>query len=685
MDNQDNDFFQLSDYIEGLIKNEKAKTNSAEASSSSDFKWQWHELKWWKIWEQRPKCLPINKLRLSLLWIGCLIISLVVANFSTEYSPVNSIASWVFIFVISLPLFAPVFLFLRGLKSIWQLSNLNVVWNNFWETNKNPQPTLKADYGQLVEILGEIKKTDNSFDEIYSFFDTLNQVKNNNDIVKLLPNEISIYNRLQIIGKPKNPPKWLVGLNFLYLLFIGCVIWIWYVLLNWLLNIQRGEFRKVNGLFKKVNGLFSCVLIVISLWIIFPIQAEISWIDVKKGIESEVGISTPDKANEYFKRYQYKPDVCDILIDGDESKYNECLKFIPTPTSDNQEFDSNRQSFFENSLKRINLIAADLSHPTVKISWQPIKLKYELIKDNIVKVFKDKYSEKPYLSLLKKLDSNKVFQDSINKKALEVYTKKLNDGKYKRYDVAKDDLISGYLQNDILKIDSDSYQDQVKLAKAIYRYQFNDKNLFVNGLVSEDRSPETFQLIKLEIRRKLNEAIRENSTYKEEFPSFKSKALKRFDDSSLGKISIKDGQEDDVQVLDSTKAALEFIVKYWSEQYTCSSVNALLVQASLFDELNSVTLKYDLKKNDDLTNKEYSNRKSNLFQDAVDNNNNNRENLISAIFDYQIGYFDDKKQQYYGWDGIITPGGGSFNNIKTNVGKRLENVSSKLGCQKRGR
>ena len=670
--NQANDFFELSDYIGGLIKNEGDESTSAEALSSSDFKWQWHECNWWKIWEQRPKGLFVKKPKklrlLSLVWIFWLIISLVVANFSTEYSPVNFFASWSFILVVSLPLLVPVILFLRGLKSIWQLSNLNVVWKNFWETNKNPQPTLKADYGQLVEILDEIKKTDSNFDEIYSFFNTLNQVKNNNAIVKLLPNEISIYDRLQIIGEPKNFPKWLVGLNFVYLLFIGCVIWIWYVLLNWLLNIQRGKD-------KKVNGFFSCVLIVISLWIIFPIQPEISWIDVRNGIETE----------EYFKRYQYKPNVCDILMGGDESKYNECFKFLPTPTSDNSEFDLSRQSFFVNSLKRLNLIVVNLSHPTVKIRWKPIKLKYELIKDNIVKIFKDKYSENPYPSLLKKLDSDNVFQDSANKKSLEVYTKKLSDGKYRRYNVAKDDLISGYLQNDILKIDSDSYLDQVKLAKAIYRYQFNDKNLFVNGLASENQSPETFEFIKLEIRRKLNEAIRENSTYKQEFPNFKSTAMNRFDDSSLGTVSIKDDQGKDIEVINSTKAALEFIVKYWGEQYTCSSANALPVQASLFDELNSVTPEYDLKRNDDLTNKDDLNKKSNLFQDAIDNKNNKREELISAIFDYQIVSFDDKQKQYFGWDGIINPNGATFKNIKTNVGKRLENVSSKLGCQKRGR
>ena len=401
------------------------------------------------------------------------------------------------------------------------------------------------------------------------------------------------------------------------------------------------------------------------------------------------------ESDKFFRRYQPKPDRCDIILANSEQTYLGCTI-----------------GFTEKGDKSTKFKIASALINQGFVSWgldlfgsEKFKIDYNITTEKVTNSFMQKYQETPYPSLIAKLEKDDYFNDNLSEPAPELtkaYFDDLNQGKYKYYGLVSDDKIA----NHIYTILDNKYRNKKELVNAIYRYQVKDINLFVDGKIPKgavfEKNPTTqknelktpadatYESIKLKLRRNLNQDLREKfasvEILKKEFEALKKKAEERFTINA----NSKKGETPDIN---TTKSALNKMVDIFQpkdakDSYTCKNKpNQAEIEEGIVAELTSASPE---QKNDN----KIDLRKVIDDGDNILAQNQDKNRLIDAIFDYQVGSVNtikvnrqgfpttaseqggEDKEVLSGWDGIINLDGGLFNKI-------MENVSKQLGCQKK--
>jgi hypothetical protein len=403
------------------------------------------------------------------------------------------------------------------------------------------------------------------------------------------------------------------------------------------------------------------------------------------------------ESDKFFKRYQPKPDRCDIILANSELTYLGCNTNFTEKGDDST---------------KIKIASALVDQGFV--SWgidlfgdRRFKIDYNITTETVTNPFKKIYLETPYPSLMDKLTKNDYFNSKSSEPETELsiaYFEDLNQGKYKYYGLVSGDRISKHIYT-ILNVEDKKYRNKRELVNAIYRYQVKDINLFIDGKIPKgavfEKNPtnpkvtiktpadETYESIKLKLRRKLNQDLKDKVNYsdeklRKEFEALKKKAEDAFTTNANPK------QGDD-PTRDTTKSALDKMVDILKNECKESNQGQTLllskIEEGIVAELTSASPKKD---NNSIDLRKAMNRDVSLvIGDSTD-----RTRLIGAIFDYQVGSVrtikvngqglpipiyvqsGEDKEVLLGWDGIINLNGGVF--IKV-----MENVSKQLGCERK--
>jgi hypothetical protein len=405
-----------------------------------------------------------------------------------------------------------------------------------------------------------------------------------------------------------------------------------------------------------------------------------------------------NESEKFFRRYQPKPDRCDIILANSEL-YSGCnINFT--------------QKGDESTKIKIASTLVDQGF----VSWRidlfgdgKFKIDYNITTEKVTNSFKQKYQETPYPSLIDKLGKDDYFNNNSSEQPTKLsiaYFEDLNQGKYKYYDLVSGDKIA----KDIYTVLGVEDYRKKELVNAIYRYQVKDINLFIDGKIPKgtvvEKDPtsqktkvktpadDTYESIKLRLRRNLNQDLREKFTsdenLKKEFEALKKKAEDGFTVYANPK-QVETSETNTTNTTNTTKSALNKIVDTLKKQ--CNPPNQgqapsqSQIEEAIVAELTSASPEQKNDNKIDLT-------KAIDGKDAVVvGKPNDRTRLIAAIFDYQIGSVNiikvnrqvlpisaneqgEDKEVLSGWDGIINLNGGVFNKV-------MENVSKQLGCQKK--
>lgn len=620
--------------------------------------------------------------------------------------------------------------------AFWEIDNIKS-WKTYYSNcdnyiTQNCTTEGSLECTSLVLLLKRLCETDKSINGTYHFFDKLSnngqpklldyQPDPSKDISKWIIDKTYLLNIIQ-----NNTRK--SSLNYTYARILVAISWIFIVIPFpvWLLLVAFGKLakgtirfiRKISNsvFFSKNTPTFSSpnpasrskqpllsqthhlpaskpnrgdrITLNIFKFVLAVLVASlgiVGWITIKEIAINKVVKKLPEidqsftqalnnKSNKFFERYQLtKPNKCDIITaKPEELSYSGC----------NLVFDNKAE---EQTKRKVAIILLDQGF----ISWnlnlfgdEKIKINYNITPEKIIDSFNKKYQETPYPSLIAKLESEKYFDDNKSGTELtEAYTKDLNYGKYKYYDLVTIDKIASHLYV-VLGIEGKKYRDKEELVKAIYRYQVKDNNLFVDGKVpkgavteQDPRDPsktivkapenDTYESIKLKLRRNLNQDLRakidSDRRLKADFEALRKKAEAGFTRNA----NAESGKD---PTANTTQAALKKMVDSLSNQelYDCKQTTEQIREA-IVAELTSASPKQDKTSSINL-------------RDALEiPSSSSRDSLIDAIFDYQVGKLikENEKEVVSGWDGTINPDpdGGVFKNV-------MKNVSKQLGCQKK--
>ena len=409
-----------------------------------------------------------------------------------------------------------------------------------------------------------------------------------------------------------------------------------------------------------------------------------------------------NESDKFFRRYQPKPDRCDIILANSELTYSGC-----------------NTNFTEKGDDSTKIKIASTLVDQGFVSWRidlfgdgKFKIDYNITTETVTNPFKQKYQETPYPSLIAKLEKDDDFNNNSSEQPTKLsiaYFEDLNNGKYKYYGLVSGDKIAKHIYT-VLAVED--YRKK-ELVNAIYRYQVKDVNLFIDGKMpkgavfeknptsqkNELKAPadDTYESIKLRLRRNLNQDLKDkvksDEKVKKEFEDLKKKAEGGFTINA----NTKPGDD---PTKDTTKSALNKMVDSFQPKdpkdpkdakgsYICKKQpNQAEIEEVIVAELTSASPE---EKND---NKIDLKTAINGDPSSVHANPTDRTRLIDAIFDYQIGSVNtikvnrqglpllpneqggEDKEVLAGWDGIINLNGGVFNKV-------MENVSKQLGCQKK--
>jgi hypothetical protein len=332
--------------------------------------------------------------------------------------------------------------------------------------------------------------------------------------------------------------------------------------------------------------------------------------------------------NEEFKRFDPKPEICEILINSNKAQTTTTQSSDNAPISARCKlaFKSLNSADEEDYKKQVAQIMFEQKLWTHD-QWSS-KHSLNIDSKSIFASFESNYKENIYPSLLNELGSDSRLSNQVGY-VLKYIKDNLDKGKYKKYGILND-------------IERDNWnQYPAKLAKIIYEYQFANKNFPVNGLVDQSsRNNESQEFLSLMIRSKMNTIL--NLKVAED-DYFRNKLIDdatcRFDKEVE---QCANAPKDKAKVVrDTTKDSLndmEFDINQIFDQNKSLSTD---VSIAIVEELTStspVNYKYEpkieLKK----------------AKNAVDND---RKNLIRAIFDYQIGQIRATDLKLIEWDGII--------------------------------
>jgi hypothetical protein len=405
-----------------------------------------------------------------------------------------------------------------------------------------------------------------------------------------------------------------------------------------------------------------------------------------------------DESNKFFRRYQPKPDRCDIILANSEITYLGC-----------------NTNFTDKGDESTKIKIASALVDQGFVSWRidlfgdgKFKIDYNITTEKVTNPFMQKYQETPYPSLMDKLEKDDYFKDNSLEPATELtkaYFEDLNAGKYKYYGLVSDDKIANHIYTVLDK----KYRNKKELVNAIYRYQVKDINLFVDGKIPKGAvvekgnkdlnktviktpSDTTYESIKLKLRRNLNQDLREkfpsDAKLRKEFEELKKKA----EDGFTVYANPKQSETSETNTTNTTKSALNKIVDTLKKQ--CNPPNQgqapsqSQIEEAIVAELTSASPEQKNDNKIDLT------KAMSGVESYYAYGNPDRTRLIDAIFDYQIGSVNiikvnrqglplppneqggEDKEVLSGWDGIINLNGGVFNKV-------MESVSKQLGCQKK--
>jgi hypothetical protein len=403
-----------------------------------------------------------------------------------------------------------------------------------------------------------------------------------------------------------------------------------------------------------------------------------------------------DENDKFFRRYKLKHDRCDIIGENSELSYSLGCNLVFT--------------------EKVGDVHAKIKVARTLIdqgfvSWGldlfgdgKIKINYNITSETVTNSFNKKYQETPYPypSLMTKLDKDGYFKDDSSELDLSVaYLKDLNQGKYKYFDLVTDSKIAQHIYT-VLDIEDKKYRNKKELVNTIYRYQFNDPNLFIDGKIpkgavfeknpttqkTELKTPadETYESIKLKLRRKLNQDLKDKVNFydgpKKEFEALKKKAEEGFTTNANPKQAEDSAKDTTMSALNKMADTLKSECKL-SKQ--ADSLTLSKIEEGIVAELTSASPKKDDNSID--LRKAINGDASFVYANPTD-----RTRLIDAIFDYQVGSVQtirlgkpifanefsggEDKQVLLGWDGIINLNGGVFNKV-------MENVSKRLGCERK--
>ena len=249
------------------------------------------------------------------------------------------------------------------------------------------------------------------------------------------------------------------------------------------------------------------------------------------------------------------------------------------------------------------------------VSWRidlfgdgKFKIDYNITTETVTNPFKQIYLETPYPSLMDKLTKNDYFNSNFSEPETELsiaYFEDLNQGKYKYYGLVSDDKIAKHIYT-VLDVEDKKYRNKRELVNAIYRYQVKDINLFIDGKIpkgavleknpisqkTELKTPadDTYESIKIKLRRKLNQDLKEkfasDEKLKKEFELLKKKAEEGF-------IVNANPKEGDPPTKETTKSALinmvDTLANMCKESNQGQGLTLLNIEEAIVAELTSAS------------------------------------------------------------------------------------------------